>query len=116
MKQKILWLYVCCACVYHGMLETEDFRFFAVGFLLLLCILERRKFCGGPGRQEQSGRENYFWETFRKEFVSSLAKAATSLLMAVIGVLLLGETGSTATPAAIGISIGAIILSSLGGF
>jgi len=98
------------------MLEAEDFRFFAVGFLLLLCILERWKFRGGLERQEQPGRENGLWETFSKEFVSSLAKAATSLLTALIGVLLLGDPDSAATPAAIGISIGAIILSSLGGF
>ena len=72
----------------------RDLRFLLLGGLLLVCVLKRRRLRGGLEDQDRPVNEGTgFWEAFRKEFASSLDKAS----------------------AAIGVSLGAIILSSLGG-
>ena len=116
MKQGILWLSVCFACLYLGIPADNGFGFFVVGFPFLVWIVKQRKIRRNLERRNQNGPGDDLWDMFSKEFTSSLAKAAASLLMALIGVLLLRGTGDAATPAAIGLSLGTMILSGFGGF
>lgn len=116
MKQGILWLIVCFACVYHGIPADNGFGGVVVGFSFLVWIVKQWKIHRNLEWRNRTGSDDDLWDVFSKEFTSSLAKAAASLLMALIGVLLLGGTGDAATPAAIGLSLGTMILSGFGGF
>lgn len=115
MKRVLLIICVYWTSVHSVILAGKPF---GLCIACLLClILTQKESCFKENQNEQDfcHGSNKLWEIFSKEFVVGLAKAAVSLLTALLGILLLGKTCGTSTLTAIRVSLGAIILSQITG-